>query len=662
MLQPGCATTQFVELRSRPRNPLAERLQTSTLGQLRPSARAESFLRQTGYRGPEALSHMLPHAARQTSGSQRHEALYTLAELNYLGAQAVSSKDPPLASELYLDSAHSAWDYFCTPLPGGTLPDPADSRHRDTAEAYNTSCEALLRMAVKHDGCQLGDSLQLKLSGRQIDFEIPFPSRLINSDSLERFEFVSDFRLTNLRNRHTTDGLGVPIIAVRRPAPVPQPIEQYYTRGMSCAATLLLRFPERLSADPAADHQVRGLPVRLQAFDPRESDGFMVQQTELPLESDLSTPLARFLSNPDLRLLDTWAFIRPDRAKAVSGLYMVQPYDPDRIPVLMVHGIWSSPMTWMEMFNDLQADPEIRRRYQFWFYLYPTGEPLAFAAADLRDELRRVREDCDPDHSNRRLDQMVIVGHSMGGLISHLLTIDSDDRLWNAVSRVNLEQLRAQPEQKQEIRRVFFFESHPAVSRIVTIASPYNGSRYSNALTRWLGSSLVWLPSRTMQLSRLVLEHNNPGIMERILPQSTSLDSLADKSAVLTLIRETQVPPEVPHHNIVAVRRGRSERDWTDGVVRYLSAHREDADSEVVVPASHNEVHRHPQTIDEVRRVLIVHLNESQRRRIRAIPVRQSTDLSGTASQPTDAHTPGLLPARGALIPQRTAVPGQQAP
>jgi pimeloyl-ACP methyl ester carboxylesterase len=571
---------------------------------------------------------MLAHAECWTNGRHCHEALYSLAELNYLGAQAVSGRDAPLASELYLDSAQWAWDYFATTTDEGRLPDPVAPEHRATADVYNASCEALLRIARKHGRYCMGQSWRMPLTGRSIDFEIPFPSRLVCADSVGEFEFVSDFRITNLRNHHTSQGLGVPVIAVRKPSATPDPMQKYYAQGMSCATTLVFRFPE----GSAGRHDRHSQTIRLQAFDPRESDGFQLGNALLPLESDLSTPLARFLSNPDLRLLDTWGFLRPDRVRSVEGLYMVQPYDPDRIPVLMVHGLWSSPMTWMEMFNDLQADPEIRRRYQFWFYLYPTGEPLAFAAANLREELKDVRNDCDPSQSNVRMDQMVMVGHSMGGLMSHLLTIDSGERLWNSISSLPLEQLRAEPEQKNEIRRVFFFESDPAVSRIVTIASPYGGSRYSNALTRWLGSSIVWLPSRTLQLSRLVFQQNNSGLWDRVLPQPTSLDSLAGKSAVLTLIRETRVPQDVQHHNIVGIQRGKSDADWTDGVVTFASAHRPDVASELTVPAGHSEVHRHPRTIDEVRRILIVHLNDIQRRRFPVIPVKHAASPPGTTS------------------------------
>ena len=122
---------------------------------------------------------------------------------------------------------------------------------------------------------------------------------------------------------------------------------------------------------------------------------------------------------------------------------MVEPFDPNRIPVVMVHGLWSSPTTWMEMFNDLRAFPEIRSRYQFWFFLYPTGQPFWTSAAQLRDTLAEVRQTLDPQLQNPNLDQMVLVGHSMGGLVSQLQTLESGDDFWRIVSDKPFEELQA---------------------------------------------------------------------------------------------------------------------------------------------------------------------------------------------------------------------------
>jgi pimeloyl-ACP methyl ester carboxylesterase len=623
----GCATTEFVQLRERPHNPLTERLTTTAFGLVRHSERTDAFLRQTSYKGREDLKHMIQHASAHRDSELFHEATYAQAELNYLAAEVVKTRDPQLASELYLDSAKAAWSYFVTPGDDAVPPDPNDARHRSTAEVYNASSESLLRIAHRLGKVKLGQSMVMPLTARRLLFDIPVHSGVLTRDQLGEFEFVSDYELKNLTNRHTTTGLGVPIIAIRHASPNPDPVEKYYTKGMSFAATLVLRFDDEKLATGQQD-------VQLQIYDPRESDGIMTGSSYLPLETDVSTPLARYLSNRDLSLLDTWGFIRPDRAQKVAGLYMVQPYDPDRIPVLMVHGIWSSPMTWMEMFNELQADPEIRRKYQFWFYLYPTGEPIAFSAAGLRDELVQVRNDCDPYRRNEKLDEMVVVGHSMGGLMSHMLTIDSGSRLWKSVSGKDVDEMQISPDVKNEIQRVFFFQSNPSVERIVTIASPYGGSSFSNRFTRWLTGSFVWLPARTYELTRVVFEQNNGGWWDRVMAPKTSVDSLTRKSAVLTLIRDSQVPPDVKHHNIVGVRKGKDVSTWTDGVVAYQSAHRDDVTSEKVVQAGHREVLRHSETVLEVRRILLEHLQESQRRRFPAIPVRQTVEHGNR----TDLH------------------------
>ncbi|MFM8474754.1 MAG: esterase/lipase family protein, partial [Planctomycetaceae bacterium] len=530
-------------------------------------------------------------------------------------------RDPQLAMELALDAAQDAWGCFALPDSTGMHADPADPVTRDTAELYNASVELLLRLAVKEQGLSPDHPLQFSITGRQIPVTVPSPSVVMDSRRFRSVDFVSDYEVLNLRNRHTRAGLGVPLIIGRRSDPASDPLESYYTHGMSLAATAVLRFEDTEDAATTAT---------IELHDPGESDGVAVNSTRLPLEADTSTPLARFLSNPDLSLLDTWGLIRPDLAERVEGLYMVQPYDPDRIPVLMVHGFWSSPLTWMEMFNDLQADPEIRRRYQFWFYLYPTGESVAFAAARLRDELQAVRRVCDPDHENTKFDQMVVVGHSMGGVLAHMLTIDSGDVLWNSVSRRPVEQLRASAEKQAEIRRVFFFRRNASVGRIVTIASPWEGSSLANQFTRKLLGSVIWLPSRTLELSRIAFDQPDQAEADRLAVPRTSLDSLSRRSPLLRLVRETSVPADVRHHNIIAISRGRDPETWTDGVVSWNSAHRSDVSSETLIRAGHSQVVRHPDTAREIRRILLQHLIEQPVGKVPVIPVRHSrnSDLS----------------------------------
>lgn len=618
----GCTPTHFVEVRHTPENRLNSRLNRSWFGSVNPSNRTVHFLSTTDYHGPSDSAEMISHCLRQQKQPERfNDATHALAELQYLAADAVRSRDPQLAMELYLDACHDAWKYFSTPSVIGSLADPADPDHRDTAETYNASAEQLLRLIRQHLKISTDDSIRMPLTRRRLTLEIPSPSRQFANEAPGEFEFVSDYRVLNLRTRHTTAGLGVPVIINRSKQRLPEPLEKYYAGSMTFPGTLVLSFPTDV-AHPG--------DVRLQLFDPRESENMVIGDHLAPLETDISTPLARQLSNRDLSLLDTWALIRPDLAQQIEGLYMVQPYDPDRIPVLMIHGFWSSPMTWMEMFNDLQADPEIRRRYQFWFYLYPTGEPVAFSAARLRETLKQLRRECDPDLRNPKLDEMVVVGHSMGGILAHSLTINSGESLWSAVSQQPISRLRADPETRQALQQVFYFEANPSVDRVVTIASPYAGSTLSNRFTRWALGSVIWLPTRTMKLSRVLFEHAPEQSQQQLELPRTSIDSLSPKSAILRLVRGNPIPQPVHHHNIVAVNRGKNADTWTDGVVTWQSSHLDNVDSERVIQAGHSEVVRSPETVREIRRILFEHISQLDRRRIPVLPATQTVETQNT--------------------------------
>src|SRR5262249_6531556 len=156
----------------------------------------------------------------------------------------------------------------------------------------------------------------------------------------------------------------------------------------------------------------------------------------VPLESDLTTPLAHFLAHTRLETSGYAGFLRPDSLANRAGVYMLEPYQPGKIPVVLVHGLLGSPLTWAPVYNDLLADPTLRRRFQFWAYFYPTGSPYLASAADLRRELTKLRAAVDPRGQDRALDETVFVGHSMGGLVSKLMSVRGGEDFWKLVSDV----------------------------------------------------------------------------------------------------------------------------------------------------------------------------------------------------------------------------------
>jgi hypothetical protein len=229
---------------------------------------------------------------------------------------------------------------------------------------------------------------------------------------------------------------------------------------------------------------------------------------------------------------------------------------------------------------------------------------------------------------------MVLIGHSMGGLVSRMQTIDSRDDFWHIVSDQPFELVKADPEIRQGLQETFFFQPNPSIRRVITIGTPHRGSDYASDKARWLFDHLIELPGKlVMGKERFVAENRELLRDTRLLEIKTSIDSLSPESPVFPVMLASRRPPWVTYHNILGLRPKQeifgNLTKGTDGVVSRESAHVDDAESELIVPADHTTVHAHPLSVLEVRRILLKHLAE-----YRDFPV--SPPAPQTAGQPID--------------------------
>lgn len=634
----GCAGPQWVTVREAPHNPLSERLMLLSSGGPRPTQRTLTFLRKYDLERQlhETPVKLIGQVQTVIDREPSAEALSAAAELAYIGgvkSQALANS--PQAFDLFGRSVMYSYAYLFNP-EYAQFHNAYDPQFRGACDLYNAGLEAELRMLKKQGKLRPGETITVEVKGEQWDLAIEPRNCSWPAGDIERFEFVNDYEIHGLRDVFHTYGLGVPLIAVRKERPRTDPVEKHYAPGLSFPVTAVVRClrDEEQAADsrqqavsgqqPAASglqmtasqHHHRAV---LELFDPLQSTDVVVDGRPVPLESDITTPLAYSLNDPAFQKLDepTEGLLYPDRAKKLAGIYMLEPYSAGKIPVLMIHGVWSSPITWMDMFNDLRGDPELRSQYQFWFYLYPTGQPFWRSATQLREQLAELRNAFDPARKEAALDQMVLVGHSMGGLVANMQIVNSRDDFWHIVSNNPFQEVKADDKTKTALDHTFYFQASPSVRRIVTIGTPHRGSYFANDVTRYLGEKLISFPeSMTARFAALRLA--NPGFFRdtKMLDTATSIDSLSPDSPVLPVLLAAQRPPWIKYDNIV----GRlPDDDWQvrlfgegDGVVPYKSAHLAMADSEITVPAVHDEVHRHPQTILQVRQILREHLRELQ--------------------------------------------------
>ena len=291
-----------------------------------------------------------------------------------------------------------------------------------------------------------------------------------------------------------------------------------------------------------------------------------------------------------------------------TGLSLPAPYARGKIPVLFIHGLWSSPSSWHQMIATLEEDPEIEGRYQFWTFGYSTGDPIPYSAHLLRQNLEELRRKLDPDGSEPVLDRMVVVGHSMGGVLTKMIASDAGDRLWRVLSDRPDAELRGEKDDVTLFRSGLFFAARPEVRRVVYIATPHRGSRFDRGAIERVGMRLVRVPDPLRAAHRRLIASNGEGFFRdrfrKALP--TSIEELEWGSPMITGLAGLAPPPGVRVHSIIAVRPGSPPGDRTDGLVTYDSAQVAGAETERIVATGHM-CQDHPEVINEVRRVLTDH-------------------------------------------------------
>lgn len=499
-----------------------------------------------------------------------------------------------------------------------------DPQFRHICDIYNSSLESIARHLAADGAISNGKIISIGDGDIGFDMQIQFEGRWRDQE-FDRFELVSDYQTEGIENHFHTYGLGVPLIAVVHRNEVPQVIDRYYPPSLTLPLTA---FCEIQPSHASSGTERRTATLRL--FDPLENTTAQSRGRTVPLESDITTPLAYHLKDPLLngRVLSTATILDASLADKIHGLYMLEPFAPSKIPVVMVHGLWSSPVTWAQMFNDLRAIPEIHSNYQFWFYSYSSGQPFVVSASEMRKDLNDIRRELDSDNDSQALDQMVMVGHSMGGLISRLQVINSGNDFWNLIGNGPFDGLKGDAQTISRLRDTVFFEANPAIKRIVTIATPHHGSQTSNATTRWLSGKIISLPELLAQNFQTLSLGNQDILVNPSVLTGTSVDSLAPSSPVIQAMDAIAPQPQTTFHNIIGKIEKRSLSPFarekqsigSDGVVSVENAQFKYAQSQTIVPAEHASVHLHPQSILEVRRVLLQHLVEQNRIRPRTIP------------------------------------------
>jgi pimeloyl-ACP methyl ester carboxylesterase len=383
---------------------------------------------------------------------------------------------------------------------------------------------------------------------------------------------------------HTTrDGIGAPIVAVERE-------ENKNARGGAA--------PSRIYRTVSVIAQFQGRRCVLEFFDPLDQETVSFYGRTVPLAADFTVPLAVMLQQTEPAKHELSRVLNPEKYAQTARIERLQPFNPNKTVVLVIHGLKDSQATWTPMINKLRGDPVIRKHYQFWFYSYPSGYPFPYSAAILRRELDEVEKQFP------HLKPMVVIGHSMGGCISRLLLTDSGDKMCKEIFGRSFDEVPLSPHVREYFRQELFFKHRPEIGRVIFIAAPLRGSNMAAGLLSSLANMLIHESTSSSQASEEMLRATNTMEPElRPMRRANSVDSLSPKSRFLHAMNDIPITPGVAYNTIIGDRGRGDSPNSSDGVVPYWSSHMKGAQSEDIVPSDHS-AHQNPQAIEDVLRIL----------------------------------------------------------
>ena len=431
---------------------------------------------------------------------------------------------------------------------------------------------------------------------------------------------ASSLSFAGLRSTFRRDGFGAELVAVMVDDPVaaaPEPRPDAgdaprrppgWSEMPSPGMTVLFRFD-----GDGLDAVLAAREVLVSAHDPYDEDDIVLYGQRLPLAANFTAGYGLWLARSGFNRQSLRTLFGRGNGIDRPHLYMMQPYDPQRRIILMLHGLASSPEAWVNVANEIQGDDDLRRHYQIWQVYYPTNAPIVLNHAAIRRLLARTRQHFDPRGEAPAFEDMVLVGHSMGGVIGRLMVSSADDQLWawaEAEHADELERLRAL---RPRMERVLRFEPVPGIGRAVFIASPHRGTDVAGGrLGRWI--------SRMVRLPLTLLEGFGDALLGEVDVESAiargggtmpnSIDNLDARDPFVRAAADLPISPRLRYHSIVARLDpdGPLERSG-DGLVPYPSAHLPGALSEVVITSGHS-VQETPAAILELRRILHLDLRE----------------------------------------------------
>ena len=431
-----------------------------------------------------------------------------------------------------------------------------------------------------------------------------------------------NMNFSGLRSINRRDGFGAEFVTIlKEPTKAEEdkyivdPVHHKYSNGMNPNIHKPRYLAVSITAQPEGNESVDSIlhnpNFKLKVFDPYSTEKIDVSGKSYPLAANFSAPYGLWLAENNLGAAAYLSLIDRDKRLTMPHLYMLEPYNPNKKVIVLVHGLASSPEAWIRLTNDIMGDNALREHYQVWQIFYSTNMPILESRFQINTIINQGFESIDQKSASAK--DAVLIGHSMGGIIARLLV--SDQNLSSNAQKMLKNRQFNRFKDDPVFNARLNIQSVPNFNRAIFISAPHRGTDYADRWFTRAARKVIKLPGAFLgALADSVDEKNlNPKKILKDIDGGLIQNGPSDLShnSKFTQLTENVMPKKgMIYHSIMGNITNSNDPDiMTDGIVPYRSSHLDGAVSEKIIKGGHS-IQETPEAVLELRRILKLHLTD----------------------------------------------------
>lgn len=494
-----------------------------------------------------------------------------------------------------------------------------DNRQVQVRDFYNQAIAKLIMLSSTQKPANTANSGFTVASNQYITDFSRFPE--LKDQKVE--DFISSYNLnfSGLRSINRRDGFGSEFVTVLAKPKMSEenkyildPLNYKFKDGVNPNIHSPEYLATTISIEPAANTSLKSLltnaPLYIKVTDPYQFDQLQVESKAYPLAANFSAPYGLWLASTNLGKAAYLSLIDRDQQLTMPHLYMLEPYNPNKKVIVLVHGLASSPEAWIRLTNDIMGDAVLREHYQVWQVFYSTNMPMLESRYQIYAITQQAFGQLDPKAPAAQ--NAVLIGHSMGGVISRLLVSNAD--ISKQAFKIFKQRQLAQPKNIPFIVDRLKMKSINNFDRAVFLASPHRGTAYADLWFTRVARKVIRLPGAFLGAvadslqgdidPKDFVKHIDNGLIQN------GPSDLSYKSKFMELTQGIMPKAKLPYHSVMGNSTNSTDPNiMTDGIVPYKSAHLDGAVSEKIIQGGHS-IQETPEAVLELRRILRQHLIE----------------------------------------------------